>query len=333
MVVPKHFDQYQALGLYVAELHEQLHQLERLICDIDGHLPAWVLTTDKACVTQLSEEHQSIVKPYCLDFVIGNDLLAETIDDRSLTATLLSALTYGDKQDPRVTIKGTGLIGCSDETLSLAVRINDLKSAIASRYTPMSKKERLLFREQDTLLHIASVMPSPGKKQFFKDLPRLNFQQIERHINILSAEPLRVGFSMGAINRSIVKITPDQAKEQLEDYGDDQPHIELQLRKLRQYARAGRNDSLRQVRDNITTSTINLKLPANTEKRYERKSGKAPTPLLYPVANETLPPMKVSYPRLSQKSTESRRSDKQLSDRPLLESIHVYTTEERPSKN
>lgn len=321
---------YLSLLLEMTKLETLYRELSKAIRVDDAAHFAWSLTKAKF---KNRNEIAETVEPQCLDHHYPSMLHENSVDaDRELAACILTDTQYRDDQDPRATVKSCGAIACSEQTLKLAHAINELKKNIQKEYKNLKWRERAKLRKPDfisELLKQAQESDSldPAVESFAEKIPRTHFVQVERLIGIVEEPLISIGFSVAAINRSIVKISAKDAEKLLRDLGEDSDHIDIQLKALATIKNTPTEKRLRLVREHSSTNVANLKIDNGKESAI-RQAKKCSMPLLYCV-KKTPEPLKIGFSSPSEKIRKAaHRSDKRLEDLPFLPSINAYLVSE-----
>ena len=236
---------------------------------------------------------------------------------------LYLALFYQEGQESNQTRSCHGLIGASPETLALAQQVNDHKHLLQSTLQQI-KKEHPKWAQQ-----IPFDLPQrhPAYRQALQsqNLQRLHLKQSYRQIPLLFQYPDRVGFTWSLDGRSITKVSFKEAEQRLLKLGEEKPHIQAQLSKLRGLPKAQQN-TLRKVQKLAPAMKANLvyRQPEQTV----RKTINAPLPIIYPAQpHEALPKHKKLSTEIPTEHERLKREDTLLGDEPFLPSINLYLSQ------
>jgi hypothetical protein len=240
---------------------------------------------------------------------------------------LFTSIFYQDQQSGRNTISRYGLVATNAQGLALAEQVNSAKDQFKQAVTRFRQAQP----GQLTNLSQQLVKRHPELAALLRadDLGRLHLKQAYRHIPLLNAPVIKVGFSWYLGGRSVKKISLAQAEQQLRNLGEDKPHIQLQLQKLQQLA-PSEHHRLRKVQRQTPLIRANIVFqqqdPITKQLITCRKSMNVALPLLFPLAaGKSLPEHSVIPLIPPEDHQRLKRSDKRISEQALLPSIRVYS--------
>lgn len=230
-------------------------------------------------------------------------------------ATLYTDIWYQDGHDGRETRSQWGLVGCSDELLSLALQTNQqkisFKSAIQRYKTQAGELPGELLQKRSRIL--AEKLNRTG-------LARLHLKQCYRLLPILEGTPSQVGFSWYTSGRSIKKLTITQAEAMLLKLDISQPHVQIQLQSL---GKLKPGELLAQLQPQVPVMRANAvwKRKAHTV----RKARNCPLPILFPLsANQPFPEHNEPDINPPEKRQRMERRDLQINPDPFLPSLRIH---------
>lgn len=238
---------------------------------------------------------------------------------------LYQSLFFIDGQESNHTRSCHGLISISQKTATIASAVNQSKAQFQS-VMQMIKKQAPKSA-QEIPFSLPNRHPAFRLALNSQSLNRLHLKQCYRQLPLLQRHPSRVGFTWSLDGKSITKISHDEAEKRLLKLGEEKPHIQAQLEKLRNLDQ-GRREGLRKVQKLAPAVKANLVFRHSEGTR--RKTINAPLPLLFPAfPYEALPPHKKLDIEPPKEHLRLKRLDTQLSDEPFLKTINVYLSEER----
>ncbi|WP_211829211.1 DNA replication terminus site-binding protein [Kistimonas asteriae] len=159
----------------------------RLFCDAvthDSDLPAWIMKQD----------HQP------------------SVSAREKAAHDATSLTYQDDQQRQQTVKLTGLIGISSNTLELGHSFNRSKADFKAAMLYY----RQLFGESIKMTDFSSKELRDGLLGHLK-IQHLHFVQCYRQVKLFEEAPARIGFSWASGTHGTVRLTAETAIQHLKD--------------------------------------------------------------------------------------------------------------------
>ncbi len=170
----------------------------------DRDLPAWVM----------AQEHQT------------------SVHAREQAAHAASCLTYQDDQQPQQTLKLTGLIGISDNTLELGQLFNQSKADFKAAMLHY----RHLFGESIKMTDFSSKELRDGLLGHLK-IQHLHFVQCYRQVKLFEEAPARVGFSWASGTHGTVRLTAEKAIQHLIDKFTPSQVIANDIKQLEQMSK------------------------------------------------------------------------------------------------
>lgn len=253
------------------------------------HLPAWVSRSDEE--------------------------VAQALGMRDKAVQVYRALWYEDGQDGRETLTCPGLVGAGPDTLTAARHCNDAKDAFKAAVLALKHLNKAQVDALWDELHnrdetIALAMRRMGAA-------RLNLKQAYRHIPILDARPVKVGFTWSKQGRTIERKSVAEARQLLENRVET-PQIILEAQRLSQIPET---EMLARVRSVCPHLRANLVFA--TADKVERRLKQAPLPLLVPLLpGEPLPEFTPVAPTPG--TSRRQRSDVQIEEELFLPSIRIH---------
>lgn len=247
--------------------------------------------------------------------------IEQGLDMRPKAVRLFQSLWYEDGQDGRETITCPGLIGASTGTLQAAIDCNTAKNAFRDAVLALKKLRK---PEADALLdELHRRDPDVALAMRRMGTARLNLKQAYRHIPLLDARPVKVGFTWSRQGRTIQRIDHGRVRTLLERRSET-AQTRLELDKL---SRLPPDEPLARVRPVCPHLRANVVFDVGGD--TERRLVQTPLPLLVPLqAGEDLPEF-VPVPPHPVGTDRLRRSDVRLEDEPFLVSLRVYRYRER----
>lgn len=236
---------------------------------------------------------------------------------------ILSQYDYLPTQAPREIIVCAGFVGASEQTLDIAVRLNNQKDAFKQTILALKKVKPNLV--DDELFHAFDHFWSHKRHGSTAahlrkmDLARLHLKQCYRKIPILKAAPLKISWTW-ANTRSIKKITVAEAEKLLRKKNVSDEGIVLQLEKL---AQLPFNEPLAIVQNLAPHLRANLVMEPSHPK--ERIMVKGPIPIFFPTTvNQPWPEFKAPKIKTTKDKTRLIRNDVRLEPLPFLPAIRAH---------
>ncbi|MGF1526352.1 MAG: DNA replication terminus site-binding protein [Candidatus Competibacterales bacterium] len=235
---------------------------------------------------------------------------------RVKAVAVFSALWYEDGQDGRETVTCPGLIGASRDTMAVAGACNDAKDAFKAAVLALKRMPRLKL--QDIMGDLQTRSPLVGLAMRRMGVARLNLKQAYRHVPLLDARPLKVGFTWSKQGRTIQRTTVAEARQLLERRRES-PQVQWELAQLDGIPEG---EMLARVRRVCPHVRANIVFPADHDP--PRRLIQAPLPLLLPLApGEPLPEF-VPVPVEPTPTPRLQRSDVRLEEEAFLPSVRVH---------
>ncbi len=152
-------------------------------------------------------------------------------------------------------------------------------------------------------------------------LARLHLKQCWRHIPVAEQALQRVRFAWYTSGRSIRRVTVREAEQMLVALGDDQPHIQIQLRSL---AGLPSSEPLAQVQQQAPLMRANLFYEEPLPDGRMRRAMNLALPLFIPSESGLLPHHNQPPPFPPESRTRKVRSDERLEQVPFLPSLRIF---------
>ncbi len=241
---------------------------------------------------------------------------------RAQAAEALADIWYRHEGDGRVTTSCLGLLGCSTETLALAVQANAAKdgfkaAALKLRGRPSTRRERLLAEVLETW-HARE--PGLARAMSAGGFGRVHLTQAYRHLPVLESAPARVGFSWTSRARAIVRLSVADAQRLVEALPDHHTAKAVYHARL---AALPADEMLARVRYLTPNVVANLVFPSPDGEM--RKAMRVHLPLLFPLeSGAALPehgePADAPHPR----GRRLLRADRRIETEAYLPGLQVY---------
>jgi len=288
------------------ELAQSLSKIEIAVQDLiesiksDCELPCWVY--DSKLSTSISGRHA-----------------------RDVACDIISAFDYEDNQDPHESITLPGVIGSSDNTLSLLDPLNAAKIQF--------KDIMLKMKGQTTIVDIFSAAGERKQKRvpmakYSLDLlgrSRLHRYQTYRLLKAFNERPERIGFTWARTSK-VEKISKTRAIRMLQALGDD----EKVYYALKNLDNIPDSEPLVYVRPPHLHARANLVWPDQNDDRTEYpKQVNCSLPLFIPCRlspRQTLPRGNQLKPIPSDSESKQRRKriNTKVDKKPFLPMINVF---------
>ncbi len=234
----------------------------------------------------------------------------------NILCDLLTDVWYRDGQDGRETRSRHGLVMINDQISEQIKLCNERKDAFRAIVQKTQKAlETSQFNEH--LGALGTRHSALRESLHFSGLSRVHLKQCYRHIPVLEAAPLKVGFSWYTNGRSIRRLSVDEAEQKLLALGEDKAHIQIQLNKLHGLPAT---QGIAQVQTLAPVVRANLVYPDSHSR--QRQAMNVALPLMIP--GELLPEFNQIASEPPAERTRQRRSDQKVSDDPFLPSIRVH---------
>lgn len=231
---------------------------------------------------------------------------------RAKAAALLCQIHYSDGQPSNVSQILPGLVGCSAAVLALAVAVNGQKQRLKQALAAL-KGHKIEVVDGQGLARVVAADQHALARMGHARLHRL---QAWRQIPILSARPDAVWFAWSE-SKKVYRISCAEAQARLRAFGEDRPHIALQLMRLNALAP---DTPLAVVGRARPHARANLMW---SDKRLSQQ--RASLPFLYPAPpGDPLPDLTPIAGDREARTVRKPRSDRILETEPLLPSIHAY---------
>lgn len=226
------------------------------------------------------------------------------------------ALWYEDGQDGRETLTCPGLVGASPATLDAAQQCNTAKEAFKNAVLALKKLDKAQIDALWDELHSRDETINLAMRRM--GAARLNLKQAYRHIPILAARPVKVGFTWSKQGRTIERKSVAEVRQLLETRLET-AQIRLEMERLSQIPET---EMLARVRSVCPHLRANLVFA--TADGVERRLKQAPLPLLIPLApGEPLPEF-VPIAATPGTTRRMQRSDVQIEEELFLPSIRIH---------
>lgn len=230
-------------------------------------------------------------------------------------ANLYTDIWYQDGSDGRETRSQWGLVGCSEELLTLATHTNQQKNIFKASIQHYKQQTGQLPNEllQKRSRLLAERLNRTG-------LARLHLKQCYRLLPVIEDTPTQVGFSWYTSGRSIKKLTIAQAQAMLLKLDIGQPHIQIQLQSL---GNLKPEEQLAQLQPQVPIMRANFVWKG--KQHTLRKARNCPLPILFPL-NADQPFPEHNEPDINPPETRQRieRRDQQINSVPFLPSLRVH---------
>jgi hypothetical protein len=246
-------------------------------------------------------------------WIEGHDKI---IPAREACAAFINLVDYTDELDPGGTERLQGLVGSSEETLSMLGKVNGLKKDLHEFLMCLdcgvieAPRGRPVHREWT-----ASLLTAMGRARF-------NRRQATRSFTILDERPMAASYFWGRV-RKIIRITRDEARVMMEKRMAESEGKNPSL--LYQYEcllNLPENEPLAQVQQLREYPRVNLVFESPIGP--VRKQVMASSPLFYPALPFEKPPEVIPLPDPEKKRKRLRRSDLAIEIVPYLPAIRVH---------
>lgn len=183
-----------------------------------------------------------------------------------------------------------GVVGVPADVLARAKAVNAAKDRLKEVCKPLATRRKELpvtDEEGNTEVRVFYWM-----KLILEDIgrPKLNLMRAYRHIPILAARPLRVGY-VNTISRSVYRRDKEELIHRLSRSRAEGAEEDI----ARLLALPGRERFLMEERNSHASVRANVLTEVKDSARNERKMIQARMPILYPLGRGGNPPV-VSYP-------------------------------------
>lgn len=235
---------------------------------------------------------------------------------RAKAVQLYHTLWYEDGQDGRETVTCPGIVGASPSTLDIARACNAAKDAFKKAVLALKGLSRadanaLLMDLHKRNEQVAEAMQRLGAA-------RLNLKQAYRHLPVLDARPIKIGFTWSKQGRTIQRTSVAEARRLLERRAET-PQVQLELRRLADISPAEILARVRSVCPHLRANVV-----FQTPHGIQRRLIQAPLPILVPLARGERLPDYVPVPAEPTASLRLQRSDIRIEEQVFLPTIRVH---------
>ncbi|MFY0990953.1 DNA replication terminus site-binding protein [Halomonas sp. C05BenzN] len=226
---------------------------------------------------------------------------------------------YTDGQDGRTTRPYVGLVAALPPVMDAVAIANSAKRHFAETLAAIKEEDQRLVAELKASLpfrhsYLHAHMKGSG-------LARLHLKQCWRHIPVAEQALQRVRFAWYTSGRSIRRVTVREAEQMLVALGDEQPHIQIQLRSL---AGLPSSEPLAQVQQQAPLMRANLFYEEPLPDGRMRRAMNLALPLFIPSESGLLPHHNQPPPFPPESRTRKVRSDERLDQVPFLPSLRIF---------
>jgi len=226
---------------------------------------------------------------------------------------------YTDGQDGRTTRPYVGLVAAPPTVMEAVAAVNAAKRRFAETVAAIKQEDHRMVAELKASLpfrhsYLHAHMKGSG-------LARLHLKQCWRHIPVAEQPVQRVRFAWYTSGRSIRRVTVREAEQMLVSLGNEQPHIQIQLRSL---AGLPSSEPLAQVQHQAPLMRANLFYEEPLPDGRMRRAMNLALPLFIPSGNGLLPHHNQPPPFPPESRTRKVRSDERLEQTPFLPSLRIY---------
>lgn len=234
---------------------------------------------------------------------------------RSAAARMLGDYKYDDGQGPTSSKKLPGLVGASDETLALAIELNEAKKRFKTALDALAPHKILVNDDAAGRQRLVKLKQYALQKAGLADL---HYRQSTRTLNILAQRPARIGF-VWANTPSIERLTKAEARKLLSEMGDDDG-IQEQLSLL---AGLPEHEPLARVNPGPVHVRINLLWEKEGKRVPAQIKGYLPI-LVRCQPGESLPPFTPLKDAPEERGFRLERRDRKIEREPFLAAIHAH---------
>ena len=266
---------------------------------------------------ELSRLQQQLIRaapPHWLPLTAQENLISNSLQ---VLTSLITDLWYDDGRDGRETRSRHGLVMIDSAMAEQIKVINRCKDQF--RHTVQKVRNELdlpQWREEYARLGQPDGLRD---SMHFSGLSRVHLRQCYRHLPLLEHRPHKVGFSWYTNGRSIRKLTPEQAEQALIGLGEDKPHIQAQLLKVRQLPA---QTPLAQIQTLAPVVRANMVFAGDAP--VPRKAMNVPLPLFILDNGEGLPVFNHIDLQPPPGRTRQQRSDQKVDPDVFLPSLRVH---------
>lgn len=233
----------------------------------------------------------------------------EPVPPHQEAARLYTDFEREEGDDPKRSNVGFGVIVISTKAFCAIEKLNEAKTAVIEALDELKHQNHVTLEEIKA--HVG--------------LSRLHYYKVLRPVKGLPGQrPESIGLSVEQ-KIDIERRTVEECRELLKDFGELQPHIQVQLDALR---RLEPGEMLAYVfESNNLRVTANVSFPKNPNTGI-RERGKLRSVMPFYVVSQTpdwAPAIKLPrYVKLTDRIERQERSDRRIEPDPFLPSIHVH---------